>query len=69
MTGIDLDNNNDIYVDSFGNLALCKDINAVKVSVSCATKTNYGEIVLDTRAGIPYFETIFTFQCENVGNK
>lgn len=60
MTGIDVNETNDIYLDSNGNLALCKDIQAVKVAVSCATKTNYGEIVLDTQAGIPYFETIFT---------
>lgn len=60
MTGIDLDENNDIYLDSNGNLALCKDIDAVKVSVSCETKTNYGEVVLDINKGIPYFATIFT---------
>lgn len=61
MTGIALDETtNDIYLDESGNLALCKDIEAVKTSVSCATKTNYGEIVLNTRLGIPYFETIFT---------
>ena len=60
MTGIDLNENNDIYIDSNGNLALCKDIEAVKNSVLCSCRTNYGEIVLDTRKGIPYFETIFT---------
>lgn len=60
MTSIDLNENNDIYVDSNGNLALCRDIQAVKVSVSCGTKTNFGEIVLNTNLGIPYFETIFT---------
>lgn len=60
MTGIGLDENNDIYLDKYKNLALVQDIEAVKTSVSCATKTNYGEIVLDTRLGIPYFETIFT---------
>ena len=61
MTGIALDDtNNDIYLDSDGNLALCKDIEAVKTAVSCETKTNYGEIILNTRLGIPYFETIFT---------
>lgn len=59
MTGIDVNENNDIFLDSNGNIALCKDIEAVKVSVSCATKTNYGEIVLDTNLGVPYFETIF----------
>ena len=59
MTGIALDETNDIYLDNEGNLALCKDVEAVKTAVSCATKTNYGEIVLNTRLGIPYFETIF----------
>ena len=60
MTGIALDDNNDIFLDSNGNLALCKDIEAVKTAVSCATKTNYGEIVLNTNLGVPYFTTIFT---------
>ncbi len=60
MTGIALDDNQDIFLDSEGNLALCKDIEAVKTAVDCATKTNYGEIVLNTRLGIPFFETIFT---------
>lgn len=60
MTGIALDETNDIFLDTNGNLALCKDIEAVKTAVSCATKTNYGEIILNTQAGIPYFETIFT---------
>ena len=60
MTSIALDENNDICLDSNKNLALCRDIEAVELSVSCATKTNYGEIVLDTNLGIPYFETIFT---------
>lgn len=59
MTGIALDETNDIFLDTNGNLALCKDIEAVKTAVSCATKTNYGEIILNTQAGIPYFETIF----------
>ena len=60
MTGIALDETNDIYIDENKNLALCRDIEAVKTSVSCATKTNHGEIVLNTNLGIPYFETIFT---------
>lgn len=60
MTGIALDDNNDIFLDKSGNLALCKDIEAVKTAVSCQTKTNYGEVILNTTAGIPYFETIFT---------
>ena len=60
MTGIALDDNHDIYLDNQGNIALVKDIEAVKTAVDCATKTKYDEIVLDTRSGIPFFETIFT---------
>ena len=60
MTGIALDNSNDIFIDKEGKLALCKDIEAVTTSVNCAMRTNYGEIVLDTTFGVPYFETIFT---------
>lgn len=59
MTGFDIDENNDIFLDDNGNLALVKDRESVKVAVLCQTRTNYGEIVLNTRAGIPYFETIF----------
>ena len=54
------DQNNDIYLDDNGNLALARDIEAVKTAVSCQTKTNYGEIVLNNQLGIPYFATIFT---------
>ena len=60
MIGLDLNNNNDIYIDVSGNLALVQNINAVKISISCATKTTYGEIPLNTKLGIPYFATIFT---------
>lgn len=60
MTGIALDDNNDIFLDENNNLALCKDIEAVKTAVSCETKTNFGEIVLNMSLGIPYFDTIFT---------
>lgn len=60
MTGIALDETHDIFLDSEGNLALVRNIEAVKTAVDCVTKTNYGEIVLNTRLGIPYFTTIFT---------
>ena len=60
MTGFDLDATNDIYLDENGNIALCQDIDAVKIAVSCETKTNYGELQLNTTAGIPYFDTVFT---------
>lgn len=60
MLGLDLDDNNDIHIDEkTGNIALVQDIDAVKVAVLCATKTNYGEIQLNTQFGVPYFETIF----------
>ncbi len=60
MLSIALDENNDIFLDNYQNLALARDIEAVKTAVSCQTKTNYGEIILDTELGIPYFTTIFT---------
>ena len=60
MTGFDINDNNDIFLDADGNLALVKDIEAVKVAVLCQTRTNYGEVILNTKAGIPYFQTIFT---------
>lgn len=59
MQCIALNSNNDIYVDVSGNLAMAKDLEAVITSVSCETKTNYGEVVLDTTKGVPYFTTIF----------
>jgi hypothetical protein len=60
MTGFDIDENNDIFLTAEGNLALVKDIEAVKVAVLCQTRTTYGEVILNTQAGIPYFQTIFT---------
>lgn len=59
MQTIALNENNDIYLDISGNLALVRDIEAVEQVVSCEIRTNYGEIVLNTRLGIPYFETLF----------
>ena len=60
MQGLALNEHNDIFLDSTGNLAIVKDLQAVKTAVLCATQTNYGELPLNTQKGIPYFETILT---------
>lgn len=59
MLTIATDENNDIYLDEFGNLAVLTGIEAVAQVCRNKILTAYGELVYDTTAGIPYFETIF----------
>lgn len=60
MQTIATNENNDIFLDSKGNLALKTEIEAIgNVSVN-AVKTLRGEMSLDTTIGVPYFDTIFS---------
>lgn len=60
MKTIATNSDNDIYIDSNGNLAMLKDINALaNVSKNVILQT-YGEAEYNQESGIPYFETIFT---------
>jgi len=47
--------NNDLYLDSNGNIAKAEDLQAVLQLCDHAAKTVRGELVLDTTSGIPYF--------------
>lgn len=59
MKTIDTNNNNDIFTDGSGNLALAADMAAVQHVCENAALTLKGEIQLDTQAGIPYFDIVF----------
>lgn len=54
-----VNSNNDIYIDMMGNLAITTGLPAVQQVCQQAARTILGEMVLNTDAGIPYFETVF----------
>lgn len=60
MKTIGTNQNNDIYIDSSGNLAILTDINALANVSKNAILTTQGEPQYNQESGIPYFETIFT---------
>lgn len=60
MKTIGTNQNNDIYIDSSGNLAILTDINALANISKNAILTTQGEPQYNQENGIPYFETIFT---------
>lgn len=51
--------NNDIYLDSFGNIAMATDMQSILQTCENVSKTRLGEMMFATDQGIPYFETIF----------
>lgn len=60
ITLASMDNeNNDIHVDSYGNIATFVDAEALANVVYNVDKTNKGECPLDTSLGIDYFNTVF----------
>lgn len=60
MQTISINENNDIYIDASGNLALTVDINALADISKNKALTTLGEPQFNQQDGIPYFETIFT---------
>ena len=58
--------NNDIYLDSNGNMAIAEDLDAVLQACEQACKTLLGELVLQNNIGIPYFQSVFS-GAPNVG--
>jgi len=50
---------NDIYLDSVGNISVSISIDAILENCAQAAKTRLGEEVLHTDRGIPYFTTVF----------
>ena len=60
MLSIATDENNDIYLDEFGNLATVNGLAAVAQVCRNTVLTTYGELIYDVDGGIPYFSTVFT---------
>ncbi len=51
--------NNDIYLTENGNISLSTDLQCVLENCSQAARTLLGEMVLNTNAGIPYFQVVW----------
>jgi hypothetical protein len=51
---------NDIYLNSDGNISTSVDLQAVLENCSQAAKTLLGELIFSTDQGIPYFETVWS---------
>lgn len=51
--------NNDLYLDTDGNIAIVTDLQAVLQACQQAAKTLLGEMVLQTDQGIPYFTAVW----------
>lgn len=60
MITISTNENNDIFLDSSGNIAMSTDINALANVSKNKVLTTLGEPEYNQLDGIPYFETIFT---------
>lgn len=50
---------NDLYLDDDNNISVSFDIQAVLEGCAQAAQTLLGELVLNTTAGIPYFQTLW----------
>lgn len=51
--------NNDLYLDKNGNIAIVYDLDATLQACQQAAQTILGEMVLQTDQGVPYFESVF----------
>ena len=60
MKTLSTNENNDLYIDSSGNLAVSNDIYALSNVIKNKALTTLGEPQYNIQNGIPYFETIFT---------
>ena len=60
MLTIATDENNDIYLDEFGNIATVTGIEAVAQVCRNTILTTLGELIFNVNEGIPYFETVFS---------
>ncbi len=59
MKTIATDNNNDIYVDAGGNIAITSNSEALANISKNAVLTNSGELSFNKKKGVPYMETLF----------
>lgn len=53
------DDNNDMYLDKDGNIAVVYDADAVAQDCDHAVKTVLGELIYNPEIGIPYFQVVF----------
>lgn len=60
MQTISINPNNDIYVDTSGDIAITQDINALADISKNKVLTTLGEPEYNILKGVPYFDTIFT---------
>lgn len=51
--------NNDIFLDTSGNLVMLNGVEAVAAACTTACKSQLGEMVLQTGLGLPNFQTIW----------
>ena len=51
--------NNDLFLDTFGNIVIAFDVQAVLQNCAHVAKVRLGEIVLAVNEGIPFFETVW----------
>jgi len=59
MKTIAINSNNDIYLDSSGNLVVKSDLNAMGDILVNKSQTNIGELLYNATKGIDFFNTIF----------
>lgn len=60
MQTIAINSNNDIYLDSSGNLAIKTDIEALGDILVNKSQTNQGELLYNSESGIDFFNTVFS---------
>lgn len=60
MQTISINEHNDLYIDTCGNIAITQDINALADISKNKALTTLGEPRYNIQDGIPYFETVFT---------
>lgn len=54
-----VDDNNDFYVNGKGSFVVSSGLDAVLYACASASKTHLGEMILQSNAGIPVFETVW----------
>lgn len=60
MRTIAVNSNNDIYIDSSGNLAMVEGIDAILQQCEQAASIRLGELPYNQSKGIPFFDNVFT---------
>lgn len=60
MRTVATNDKNDIFLDANNNLAIAGDDLSMMQTIRHAVLTLAGEMQLDVKAGVPYFETVFT---------